>query len=333
MIMKTAAEDAEPIRRFLARLRRLNLTVQSEDDRLRVSGPTGVLTSELRQELTERKAEILSFLRDVRDATKRPPIERVSRDQALPLSFAQERLWRNERHAASPDNVNVIVLNLKGALDVQSLERSFQELMRRHEIFRTTFHIVGDAPVQRIAPPRPFELSVYDLSQRSDAEAEAAGFALKEKTESFDFERGPLVRFSLLRLGPRHHRLVMRLHHILYDRWSLPILRRELNTLYSSFCLGKDSPLPEPTVQLADFAVWQRRYFEPNSSGFRSQLAYWKTQLSGNLPILRLPCERGSELKTAPWKAPSKSPQSCPRISGVLPIGKARHCSPRSSPP
>ncbi len=107
------------------------------------------------------------------------------------------------------------------------------------------------------------------------------------------------MRFSLLRLGPEHHWVVMRLHHILYDRWSLPVLRNEIDLLYTSFCQGKDSPLAELPVQLADFAVWQRRYLESNSSAFRTQLAYWKEQLSGDLPILRLPCERSSELKTA----------------------------------
>ena len=229
----------------------------------------------------------------------RPPIEKVSRDQPLPLSFAQERLWRNERNAASPDNVTVILLDLKGDLNISCLERSLQELVRRHEVFRTTFHFIGDSPVQRIAPDRPLKLNVLDLSQMPDSEAAAARFALKEKTDPISLEHGPLMRFSVLRFGTHHHRLVLKLHHILYDIWSLPILRRELDALYRAFCLGKDSPLPELTVQLADFAVWQRRYLDPNSSAFRAQLAYWRKQLSGNLPVLRLACERPSELTTA----------------------------------
>ena len=231
--------------------------------------------------------------------TVRPPIEKASRDQPLPLSFAQERLWRNERISQSPDNINVIILDIKGALNVRDLERTFEEVIRRHEVFRTTFHLLGDAPIQRIAPPGSFKLSIVDLSQSSESRAEAVSFARKEKTEPFDFERGPLMRFSLLRLGPEHHWVVVRLHHILYDRWSLPVLRNEIDLIYTSFCQGKDSPLAELPVQLADFAVWQRRYLESNSSAFRTQLAYWKEQLSGDLPILRLPCERSSELKTA----------------------------------
>ena len=231
--------------------------------------------------------------------TVRPPIEKVSRDQPLPLSFAQQRLWRNERDATSPDNVNVILLDVKGDLNISCLERSLQELVRRHEVFRTTFHVIGDSPVQRIAPDRPFKLNVLDLSQMPDAEAAAARFALKEKTDSISLEHGPLMRFSALRFGTHHHRLVLKLHHILYDTWSLPIFHRELDALYHAFCQGKDSLLPELRVQLADFAVWQRRYLDPNSSSFRAQLAYWRKQLSGNLPVLRLACERPSELTTA----------------------------------
>jgi hypothetical protein len=300
MIKKAAVESTQqPIRAFLARLRGLNLTLWSEEGRLRVSGPPGVLTSELRQEMTERKAEILNFLRDVREATMRPRIERVPRDQPLPLSFAQERLWRNECNAASTDNVNVIVLDIKGDLSIPCLERSVQELVQRHELLRTTFHLVEDAPVQRIASPRPIELNLVDLGHFPDPEAEARRFAHKEKTDAVSLEHGPLIGFSLLRFGPQHHRFVMKLHHILYDIWSLPIFRQELDMLYRAFCSGKDSPLQELTIQPADFAVWQRRYLAPGSSAFRSQLAYWRKQLSGNLPVLRLPCERPCELKTA----------------------------------
>jgi Condensation domain/TubC N-terminal docking domain len=297
MIEKAPTEIAQPLWKFLAQLRGMNLTVRSENGQLRVSAPPGVLTSELRKELAERKAEILEFLRDVE--TVRPPIEKVSRDRPLPLSFAQECLWRNERNAASPDNINVTVLEFKGELSIPCLERSCQELVRRHEVFRTTFHVIGGAPVQIIAPYQPIKLNFVDLSQKPDAEAKAARFAVNEKTESISLEHGPLMRFSVLRFGTHRHRLVMKLHHILYDRWSLPILFGELGLLYSAFCQGKDFPLADVTVQLADFAVWQRRYLDHNSSAFRAHLAYWTKKLSGNLPVLRLPCERPCELKTA----------------------------------
>ena len=232
-------------------------------------------------------------------ATVRPPIEKVSRDQPLPLSFAQERLWRNERNGATPDTINVVVLDLKGELNIACLERTFQELMRRHEVFRTTYHVLDNVPVQRIAPYRTNKLEVFDLSQAVNPEIEATRLVENEKAASFSLEHGPLVRFFVLRLGERHHRLIMKLHHIVYDIWSLPIFNRELDTLYRAFVSGKNSPLPEPAVQLADFAVWQRRYLHPDSNAFRAQLAYWKDQLSGELPVLRLPCERPYALETA----------------------------------
>jgi Condensation domain len=107
------------------------------------------------------------------------------------------------------------------------------------------------------------------------------------------------VRFFVLRFGERHHWLVMKLHHIVYDIWSLPIFYRELDALYRAFAFGRNSPLPERHVQLADFAVWQRRYLHPGSTALRAQVAYWKDQLSGELPTLRLPCERPDALQAA----------------------------------
>ena len=294
---KASTEIEQPVWRFLAHLRERNLRMWNEAGRLRVSAPPGVLTPELRQELTQRKAEILDFLRDAR--TLRPPVEKAPRDEPLPLSFAQERLWRNERNAASQDNLNVIVSELNGNLNTSALERSFQELVRRHEVFRTTFHAIGETPVQLIASSQPIKLNIVDLSRAKDPEAETASFAFKEKAEPVSLEQGPLMRFSVLRLGLHCHRLVMRLHHILYDIWSFPIFCRELDLLYTSFCEGKESPLPELRIQMADFAVWQRRYLAPDSQAFQGQLAFWKKQLSGVASVLRLPCERPSELKTA----------------------------------
>ena len=156
-------------------------------------------------------------------ATVRPPIERVSRDQPLPLSFAQQRLWRTESNGVTPDNVNVMVLDLKGELSVASLEGTFQELIRRHEVFRTTYHVHDKVPVQRIAPYQTTKLEVFDLIQAVNLEIEATRLVEDEKATSFTLEHGPLVRFFLLRLGERHHWLVMKLHHIVYDIWSLPI--------------------------------------------------------------------------------------------------------------
>jgi hypothetical protein len=231
-------------------------------------------------------------------ATVRPPIERVSRDQPLPLSFAQQRLWRNERAAADSSNLNVMVFTIEGELDVSSLERSLEELVRRHEIFRSTFHIIDGQPVQRVAPATVFRLGFLDLEGMPDPETETLSFLRTEKATTLDLERGPLIRSSVLRWTPHHHKLVLTLHHMMYDMWSLPIFFRELDALYGASTAGKASPLPTLEVQQADFAVWQRKYLDPSSSTYQAHLAFWLGELSGN-PLLKLPCERPKPLKTA----------------------------------
>jgi amino acid adenylation domain-containing protein len=228
--------------------------------------------------------------------TVRPPIERVSREEPLPLSFAQERLWRNERDAA--DSSNVMVFTIEGELDVSGLERCLQELVRRHEIFRSTFHTVDGQPVQRVAPEADFRLGFLDLSETPDPEAETLRLLLAEKTSGINLEREPLMRASVFRWTRNHHKLVLTLHHMAYDIWSLPIFFNELHALYGALSAGRASPLTVLGVQQADFAVWQRKYLHPDSTTYQAHLAFWLKQLSGN-PILRLPCERPTPLKTA----------------------------------
>ncbi len=229
----------------------------------------------------------------------RPTIETVPRTQPLPLSLAQERLWREERKTPNSDNIYVLLLDLEGRLNISCLERSFEELGRRHEIFRTTFHLAGDSPVQRISADQLLKVNVVDLTPSGDPESEVAQLVVKEKTDPISLSCGPLLRLSVLRIAPNRHRLLLKLHHMLYDTWSLSMFLREFDILYRAFCSGKESPLPDLTVQIADFAVWQRRYLDPSSNSFQAQLGYWRKKLSSHSPVLRLPCERPSELKAA----------------------------------
>ncbi|HEY5954559.1 MAG TPA: amino acid adenylation domain-containing protein, partial [Terrimicrobiaceae bacterium] len=231
-------------------------------------------------------------------ATVRPPIERVSRDQPLPLSFAQQRLWRNERAAADSSNLNVMVFAIEGELDVSSLERSLEELVRRHEIFRTTFHFIDGQPVQRVAPATVFRLRFLDLEGTPDPETETRRLLLAEKISGVNLERGPLMRSLVLRWARDHYKLVLTLHHIVYDGWSLPIFFDELHALYTALSTGQASPLTALSIQQADFAVWQRAYLDPRSTTYQAHLAFWLGELSGN-PLLKLPCERPRPLKTA----------------------------------
>ncbi|HLM54816.1 MAG TPA: amino acid adenylation domain-containing protein [Pyrinomonadaceae bacterium] len=210
-----------------------------------------------------------------------------------PLSFAQQRLWfLQQLEPESPAYNLPSVLRLTDALDTDALGRSLGELVRRHETLRTTFDIVGGQPRQLIADARPVRLPIVDLTRLPPGEREAAAQRLVEEEirRPFDLARGPLLRASLLRLGEREHTLLLVMHHIVSDGWSMGVLVRELSTLYAAFKQGTQPELPELPVQYADYAVWQREYL--TGEVLEEQLRYWREQLGGELPVLELPADR-----------------------------------------
>ncbi|MGB9179573.1 MAG: amino acid adenylation domain-containing protein [Pyrinomonadaceae bacterium] len=222
-----------------------------------------------------------------------PPILPVIRDDKMPLSFAQERLWFLNQ--LSPDSVAYHVLRpmrLRGPLDVSLLERAFMEIVRRHEIYRTSFPAIDGRPIQRIHPPHPVILSPIDLSELPAAEREARIEKLiaDEGQRPFDLANGPLWRLTLLRCSAEDHLLMLTEHHLVHDGWTEGRLVHEFLTIYSAFSAGQPSPLPELPIQYADFAAWQRECLQSQILG--SQLDYWKKQLSGALPVLELPTDR-----------------------------------------
>ncbi len=211
----------------------------------------------------------------------------------LPLSYAQERIWFMDQLEPNRAIYNMPdTHSFKGALDVEALERSLSELVRRHEILRTTFALVEGTPVQVIAGPARLRLAVVELSGLgAEARAsEAQRLANEEAQEPFDLSRGPLFRMRLLRLGEAEHVLLLTMHHIISDGWSLGVLGRELATLYEAYQAGASSPLAELPIQYADFAVWQREWLR--GAVQEKQLGYWREQLGGELPVLELPADR-----------------------------------------
>ncbi len=223
-----------------------------------------------------------------------PPLVPAPRGAAaLPLSFSQQRLWFLDQLEPGSFAYNLAgALRLEGPLDVAALRQVLDEIVRRHESLRTTF-VGGDGePVQVVAPPAPFPLPVVDLAGLPAAprEAEAARLAAAEARRPFDLQRGPLLRLSLLRLAAWEHALVTAMHHIVSDGWSLGVFSRELGTLYRAFAAGEPSPLPEPPLQYADFAVWQRRWL--SGPLLAAQLAWWTQQLGGAPAVLELPLDR-----------------------------------------
>jgi aspartate racemase len=279
---------------LLDSLHHLGVRLWADGDHLCYRAPQGTLTPALRAELAERKADILAFLHEANLAARStlPHVFPVSRDGNLPLSFAQQHLWFLDQLAPGNPAYNIpVAYRITGRLNVMALEQSLGEIVRRHEILRTTFSVMAGQPVQVIAPALAVPLSVVDLRDLSETqrEAETQRLATEEARQSFDLTRGPLLRVKLLRLAEAEHVLLLTMHHIISDMWSIGILIRELSMLYAAFAAGKSSPLPELTMQYADFACWERQWLQ--GEVLEAELAYWKPQLT-NMPVLRLPTDR-----------------------------------------
>ena len=232
-----------------------------------------------------------------RTRQRRPAIVPVGRDRELPLSFAQQRLWfMDQLHPGNPAYNVPGALRLHGRLDVAALERSLQEIIRRHEALRTTFVLGSSGPIQRVAPKLTIALPTVDL-QSLDAATQAAEVERQlhqEAATPFELAQGPLLRASLLQLAADEHILLFVIHHIVSDGWSIGVLINELTTLYSAFAASashsEDTQLPELAVQYADFAVWQRDWLQ--GEVLESELAYWRYQLANVPPLLNLPTDR-----------------------------------------
>ncbi len=217
---------------------------------------------------------------------------RTDASAAAPLSFAQQRLWLMDQIYPRSSAYNVASRwRLTGRLDRPALERSIHELVRRHETLRTHIAAQGDSVVQQVEPAGSTTMAFVDLSDRRDGDRRTAAKQLadEEALRPFDLRRGPLMRATLVRVEGREHLLLLSMHHIVSDGWSLGVFFRELSVLYESYSAGRPSPLPEPAIQYGDFAVWQRDWF--SGSVLDRQLAYWKRQL-GDVPVLELPLDR-----------------------------------------
>ena len=211
----------------------------------------------------------------------------------LPLSFAQERLWLIDQMEKERGLYNIpSALLLRGDLDLNALEQSLNAIVRRHESLRTIFGVVDGRPVQVITSSLAISVAITDLSDLPEEKSgpEVMRVASEEARRSFDLKKGPLIRAGLLRLGIKRHVLLLTMHHIVSDGWSMGVFFRELSSLYASFTRGEASPLPELRVHYADFAVWQREWL--SGEVLEAQLAYWRKQLAGAPSVLEIPTDR-----------------------------------------
>ena len=279
---------------FLADLQRRQVRVWVENNNVRCRGPREALTPELRDQLASRKMDILSLI-GAGDTGPRPSTTtpaRIARDGALPMSFSQERLWFLHQMTPQSAAYNIVAsVRFSRAIQIDALRRSLDELVQRHETLRTVFVTRDGEPVLQILPPAATALPVVDLAGRSDVERrhEADRIRAEHAAAPFDLEHGPLMRVVLIRLGEREYELLLAVHHIVSDRWSVGVIANELQAMYDRFAGGSTPPLPELPLQYVDFAAWQRQHLA--SGVMEAQLGYWRQQLAG-LSDLDLPTDR-----------------------------------------
>ncbi|MFK2889751.1 condensation domain-containing protein, partial [Dyella flagellata] len=221
-----------------------------------------------------------------------PPITRSERGQRIPLSFAQQRLWFLAQMASGSEAYHVAMgMRLDGELDAVALRRALDRIVARHESLRTTFVEVDGEPTQRIAPAEGsrFHLLEHDLQGDTHWKEKVLALTAEEALTPFDLARGPLVRGRLIKLQEHNHILRITMHHIVSDGWSVGVLRKEFTALYTAFRHGRPDPLPALPIQLADFAVWQRKWMDGDV--LRRQAEYWKTTLIGSPALLELPAD------------------------------------------
>ena len=223
------------------------------------------------------------------------PIKAVARDGTteLPLSFAQQRLWFLDQLQPGLPAYNIAkAIRLTGPLNQAALEQSFGKIAMRHEVLRSTFPSMDGGPSLVIAPTFASVLAVVDLRDlsRGEWEAEIQRRAAEEAQRPFNLTQGPLLRTALLKLDEQTHVLLLTIHHTVFDGWSFDVLFRELTTFYQLFSTGNVAALPEPEIQYADFAHWQRDWLADDV--LEAQLSYWRQQLGGSLPVMELPADR-----------------------------------------
>ena len=274
---------------FLSELAARDIRVTLDGDKLRLNAPSGAVDDELKRALAKRKPEIVAALRAALPA--RGPLQQVPRTPPLPLSFAQQRLWVFDRMQPGTAHYNIAVqLRITGTLDRPAMSHALDALIHRHESLRTCIRAEDGQPRAEIKEYPGSAVRFVDLSGSREPEPEVKRLAKEFGTEPFDLAQGPMAKFLLMRLSAEESRLVVCVHHIASDGWSLSVAVREICAVYASALEGKPSPLPALSIQYVDYAAWQRHQL--NSGLFARQLSYWQRELAGAPTLLELPTDR-----------------------------------------
>ncbi|MCP4654128.1 MAG: AMP-binding protein, partial [bacterium] len=230
------------------------------------------------------------------------PLGALAGSGPVPLSSAQQRLWFLHHYEPGSTAYNLATpLHFQGSLDPEALRRSFAEIIRRHEILRTTFTVVGEQAVQVPTPSREHPLPWVDLTAlgKEDRSREVERLILRDEARPFDLVHGPLFRHALLHLDREEHVLLLCCHHIIFDGWSQAVVIRELAPIYRAFLAGRPSPLAPPAIQYRDFAAWQQRWLRGHEP--EAQLAYWRSQLGSAQPVATLAPDHPRRPGSASW--------------------------------
>jgi amino acid adenylation domain-containing protein/non-ribosomal peptide synthase protein (TIGR01720 family) len=276
---------------FLSYLNSLEIKLWLEEEKLKYQAPQGAMTPEIKQEIGTRKPEIIAFLRSAIPPSKtvESVISPVARTEALPLSFAQQRMWflyqMDKQNSAYNE---ALTIRLTGRLNIDILEQTINAIIQRHESLRTTFPMVEGKPIQKIAPSLKIKLLVVNLKDIPQGQIDK--LIIEELQKPFDLTQAPLLRCTLFDLGYENYILVNVFHHIIIDGWSKGILFKELSEFYQAFLSNSSVYLPELTIQYADFAVWQRQWLQGEI--LENQLNYWKKQLTAAPLLLELPTDK-----------------------------------------
>ncbi|MCL6753065.1 amino acid adenylation domain-containing protein [Nostoc sp. CCCryo 231-06] len=219
-------------------------------------------------------------------------IERIGRSPQLPLSFAQQRLWfLAQLKPDSPLYSTPGAVRLQGKLNVEALQQSFNEIISRHEALRTNFQTTQGQAIAVISEEKPLMFSIFDISELSSDQqkAEIKQQTAQEEQQPFDLSSDYLLRVKLLRINTQEHILILTMHHIVSDGWSIGVLVQELATLYQAFCNEQPSPLSELPIQYVDFAAWQRQWLQ--GEVLETQISYWRKHLENAPKVLELPTD------------------------------------------
>lgn len=279
---------------LLQHLRNLDVHLTVQDGKLGCNAPKGVLTPDLTAELKARKIELIEFLSRTAESVFSRPVP-VTRQSEFTPSPGQQRLWFLDQLDAGNAAYNIAGgLRFQGALDPWVLERALREIVSRHEALRTSIVNVDGSARAVVRAVADWALEHCSLRERPEGERLEAvrALAAEHAAERFDLRSAPLIRGKLIELDTEDHVLLISIHHVAADGWSLSVLGDELVQLYRAFLEGRPSPLEELPFQYGDYAQWQRQNLE--GGVMQSEVPYWKKKLSGTLPVIELPGDRAA---------------------------------------